>query len=108
MVMIAMPLVMAISASPSGHLSDRWGSRWLSSLGLGITAVALGGMSLLSAGSPQPRRVDRQAPGDVLDAADGDVVDDDVLAGLGRRAVAALVDRDIDDDRAGLHRRDHF
>jgi EmrB/QacA subfamily drug resistance transporter len=53
-VLTAMPLIMAITASPSGHLSDRWGSRWLSSAGLGATAVALAGLGLLPATAPLP------------------------------------------------------
>lgn len=52
--LIAMPLVMALTASPSGHLSDRWGSRWLSATGLAVTAGALLGLGGLSQSAPLP------------------------------------------------------
>jgi EmrB/QacA subfamily drug resistance transporter len=47
--LMAMPLLMALAASPSGHLSDRLGSRWLSSTGLAVSACAL---ALLTRVSP--------------------------------------------------------
>ncbi len=52
--LIAMPMLMAVTATPSGHLSDRWGSRWLSSAGLAISAVALLSLGLLPSTAPIP------------------------------------------------------
>jgi MFS family permease len=43
----AQPLVMAIVASPSGWLSDKYGPRPLAVLGLFILAIALGGLATL-------------------------------------------------------------
>lgn len=50
----AMPLLMALTATPSGHLSDRWGSRRLSAAGIAASGLALGGLGMLSPTAPLP------------------------------------------------------
>ncbi|MDI6816793.1 MAG: MFS transporter [Actinomycetota bacterium] len=47
-VLMSVPLLMGVAAPISGTLSDKIGSRMLSSLGLGITAVALYGLTWTS------------------------------------------------------------
>jgi len=49
--LIPMPLVMAMTAFPSGKLSDKWGSRWLSAFGLGVSALALFGLGFFPQGT---------------------------------------------------------
>jgi EmrB/QacA subfamily drug resistance transporter len=54
LVLIAQPLVMAVAAPLSGSLSDRIGSRLLSTLGMAILALGLFLLSRLDGSSPNP------------------------------------------------------
>jgi EmrB/QacA subfamily drug resistance transporter len=48
-VLSAQPLLMALVATPSGRLSDRVGTRWLSAAGLVVLTAAIGGLSTVDA-----------------------------------------------------------
>ena len=56
----------------------------------------------------EPGRTGGKLTGDILDTFDNDVVFNVADTGSGDRAVAALVDGNIDNCRAGLHGSDHF
>ena len=45
-------LLMALVASPSGWLSDRYGTRGFATAGLVILALGLGGLSTIGQGTP--------------------------------------------------------
>ncbi len=51
LILAAQPLLMAIVASPSGWLSDKIGSRWLSFIGMLILSIGLAGLSTLNEGT---------------------------------------------------------
>jgi len=53
LVLVAQPLVMAITASPSGWLSDRIGTRALTVVGMILVAGGLGGMASLGPASSE-------------------------------------------------------
>lgn len=50
--LMTMPLLMSLVAGPSGHLSDRIGSRSLASTGMVLLAAGLGLLATCDAGSP--------------------------------------------------------
>jgi EmrB/QacA subfamily drug resistance transporter len=52
LMMTPLPLMLAIVAPVSGSLADRWGSRWLSPLGLAIACFGLFLVSQINAQSP--------------------------------------------------------
>lgn len=54
LMLLPQPLVMSVVAPLSGSLSDRMGSRFLSSLGLAIAAVSLFGLGMLRVDSTYP------------------------------------------------------
>ena len=55
LLLTAQPLVMAVAAPLSGALSDRIGSRLLSSLGMGILSIGLVLLATLEPGTPLPQ-----------------------------------------------------
>jgi len=51
MAIATVPFVRMLASSPSGILTDRFGSRWLSGLGAALTALGLFGLSRMDAGT---------------------------------------------------------
>lgn len=47
LVLVTQPLLMALLSPLAGRVSDRWNSRWLTSLGMALTGVGLGILLLL-------------------------------------------------------------
>jgi EmrB/QacA subfamily drug resistance transporter len=47
-------LALAVTAPLSGSLADRWGSRWLSPIGLGLASIGVAALSQIGATTPIP------------------------------------------------------